>query len=592
MRLFRLGSLVEQISPATMTGIKTGVGLTVAVSQLPTLLGVSADPEDEGFFGKLADTVSKVGDANGATVALSAVAIATLLVLRRVAPQVPGPLVVSVGAILLVALTDIEERGLVLIGEVPSGLPTPTAPMLGDIGALFPGALAIAVMAFMETVLVARAQRQRAEPPIDSDRELLANGAAALAGGLSQCLPPAGGFSQSAVNQRAGARSQLAGVTTAVLAVLVALFLGPVLEDLPEAILAAMVMVAVIGLISPAEFDRLYRIDRAAFWVAVATAVVGLTAGLLLAVGVGVVLTLVLVLRGVSSNRARPLYVRSGGGWTTNPPEEDGAMTAYDDLLLRHVDGSLYTGNARPTQDSILNAALVADPRPVGRRAGGERRAPRDPAADRHPRGAADRPRGRGHRSRGGRPARRRPRDRAEVAVVREGRGRGPGRPHRRRGDQTGSRTLTSLRWPRCSSQDDQLAVHRVGADEHPGRRGQLDRPDDHRPVLPAAEPAVAADQSLERRHLAELVEQAVHVDVGRLGHRSPPAARSSGRLRSEPRERVLADHHAVAEPVLAGRPEHHRSEVDGVDDGECDPGVGDQARHQRREPVAQLVRA
>ena len=108
-------------------------------------------------------------------------------------------------------------------------------------------------MAFMETVLVARAQRQRAEPPIDSDQELLANGVAALVGGFSQCLPPAGGFSQSAVNQRAGARTQLAGVTTAVLAVLVALFLGPVLDDLPSAILAAMVMVAVLGLVQPAR---------------------------------------------------------------------------------------------------------------------------------------------------------------------------------------------------------------------------------------------------------------------------------------------------------------------------------------------------
>ena len=104
-------------------------------------------------------------------------------------------------------------------------------------------------MAFMETVLVARAQRQRSEPPINSDQELLANGVAALVGGFSQCLPPAGGFSQSAVNQRAGARSQLAGVVTAVLAVLVALFLGPVLDDLPEAILASMVMVAVLGLV-------------------------------------------------------------------------------------------------------------------------------------------------------------------------------------------------------------------------------------------------------------------------------------------------------------------------------------------------------
>ncbi|GAA4704896.1 SulP family inorganic anion transporter [Nocardioides conyzicola] len=365
MRLFRLGSLVEQISPATMTGVKAGVGLTVAATQLPTLLGVAGDAEDEGFFGKLGDTISKLGDLNTATVAVSAGAIAVLYALRRLAPQVPGPLVVAVGGILLVAATDIESHGLALIPDVPSGLPTPTMPLWGDIGALLPGALAIAVMAFMETVLVARAQRQRSEPAIDSDQELLANGVAALAGGFSQCLPPAGGFSQSAVNQRAGARSQLAGIVTAVLAVLVALFLGPVLDDLPEAILAAMVMVAVLGLVSPAEFARLRRIDRAEFWVALAVAVVGLTAGLLLAVGLGVALTLVLVLRAFSSNRARPLYPRAGGGWTLVAPAPGDVLPAYDDVLLLHLESGLYTGNARPTQDAILAAALAARPRAV-----------------------------------------------------------------------------------------------------------------------------------------------------------------------------------------------------------------------------------
>lgn len=365
MRLFRLGSLVEQISPATMTGVKAGVGLTVAASQLPTLLGVSGDADDEGFFGKLADTASKLGDLSASTVAVSAGAIAVLYGLRRYAPQVPGPLVVAAGGILLVALTDIEQHGLALIPEVPSGLPTPTLPLWSDIGALLPGAVAIAIMAFMETVLVARAQRQRSEPPINSDQELLANGVAALVGGFSQCLPPAGGFSQSAVNQRAGARSQLAGIVTAVLAVLVALFLGPVLDDLPEAILASMVMVAVLGLVSPAEFARLRRIDHAEFWVAVAVAVVGLTAGLLLAVGLGVGLTLVLVLRAVSESRARPLYPRAGGGWTLVPARNGDDLPTYDDVVLLHLDGSLYTGNARPTQDAILAAALSARPSAV-----------------------------------------------------------------------------------------------------------------------------------------------------------------------------------------------------------------------------------
>jgi MFS superfamily sulfate permease-like transporter len=363
MRLFRLGTLVEQISPATMTGVKTGVGLTVAVGQLPALLGVAAVDDSDGFLRKLGHVLGELGDANAATVWLSVGAVATLLVLRRVAPQVPGPLVVVGGAILLVALTGLEERGVALIDHIPRGLPTPTEPMWEDVGALLPGALAIAVMAFMETVLVARAQRQRGEPPIDSERELLANGLAALAGGVSQSLPPAGGFSQSAVNLRAGARSQVAGATTAVLAVLVALFLGPVLEDLPRAILAAMVLVAVLGLVSPSEFARLFRIDRAEFWVAVVTAGLGLTAGLLLAVGVGVVLTLVLVLRALDESRATPLYQAPDGRWTIDPRAGQ-ALDPELGILALHLRSSIYTGNARPTQDAILEMALSQDPHP------------------------------------------------------------------------------------------------------------------------------------------------------------------------------------------------------------------------------------
>ncbi|MBZ5738225.1 SulP family inorganic anion transporter [Nocardioides mangrovi] len=350
MRLFRLGSIVEQISPATMTGVKAGVGLTVAATQLPILLGIAGDPEEEGFFGRVADVLSQLDDVDGTTVAVSAAAIGLLYLLRRVAPQVPGPLVVAVGGILLVALTDVEDHGLALIPRVPSGLPTPTTPMWGDITALLPGAFAIALMAFMETVVVARAQRQQSEEPVDADRELLANGVAALLGGFAQAMPPAGGFSQSAVNQRAGARSQLAGVTTALVAVLVALFLGPVLDDLPEAVLASMVFVAVIGLVSVRAFVELYLVHRPEFWVAAATAALGLTVGLLDSVLIGVVLTLVLVIRDLSSSRAQPL------------PADPGDPT---DVLVLRLVSSLYTGNARPTQDAVLAAALDRVPRPA-----------------------------------------------------------------------------------------------------------------------------------------------------------------------------------------------------------------------------------
>jgi len=137
-------------------------------------------------------------------------------------------------------------------------------------------------MAFLETVLVARTNRRRGEPPIDVDQELVAVGTASLAGGLTQTLPPAGGFSQSAVNLRSGARSQLAQVVTAGLAVLVALFLAPLLDDLPQAILAAMVMVAILGLLSPADFWLYARIDKAELWVAVVVAAICLVGGMLI----------------------------------------------------------------------------------------------------------------------------------------------------------------------------------------------------------------------------------------------------------------------------------------------------------------------
>ena len=264
------------------------------------------------------------------------------------------------GGIILVATTNVEERGLALIAPVPTGLPGLSLPVLGDVFALLPGALAIAVMAFLETVLVARTNRQRAEPQISTDQELLAVGVASLAGGLTQSLPPAGGFSQSAVNLRSGARSQLSGLVTALLAVTVAMFLAPLLDDLPQAVLAAMVMVAILGLLDPRDFARYARIDRAELWVAVVVTGLCLTGGMLLGVGAGVALTLLLVVRQVNRPRIRPLYRRPAGGWTTiRPAGEDGGVAG---TLLLHLDGSLYTGNAQVTVDAVVAAGRDAVP--------------------------------------------------------------------------------------------------------------------------------------------------------------------------------------------------------------------------------------
>ncbi|WP_310795985.1 SulP family inorganic anion transporter, partial [Herbiconiux daphne] len=349
--VLKLGALVENINHATLVGIKVGLGATVALGQVPKLLGVDVAVTGHGFIRTLNATIAAVPSANLPTVLFSVGTLLVLFVGRRVASRVPWPLVVVVGGILLAGFTALPAAGVDLIDPVPTGLPLPGLPVLADIPALLPGALAIAVMAFLESASVARGIRQAADAPISSNQELLATGAASLVGAFFHSLPAAGGFSQSAVNQRAGARSQLASLVTVALAVLVALLLAPVLSLLPQATLAAMVFVAVVGLIDVPGMVRLWRLSRVEFWLSVATAVVGLAAGLIPAVAVGVVVTLLLVLREL--NRPRISVSTPAAG-----------------VLLVKLESPLYTANVLGTASAVLAAAAAAGAGAAGAGAG------------------------------------------------------------------------------------------------------------------------------------------------------------------------------------------------------------------------------
>lgn len=344
-RLCRLGGLVENISGATVLGLKIGVGATVAVGQLPKLLGETVDFSGHGFLRSLVAAWQATESVNFVTVALSAGSIAVLLLCRRFAPRVPGTLLVVVGGILLVALGHLDRLGVELIEPVPAGLPLPGLPDLAQAAALVPGALAIAVMAFLESAAVARSLRQSTEPPVDSDQELVATGMANTLGSFFAAMPAAGGFSQSAVNRGAGARTQVATIVTVVLAVLVALFFGPILSLLPEATLAALVFIAVVGLVDVPQLVRWARISRVDFWIATAVALVGLTAGLLPAVAVGVVATLILVLRELNVPRVTVAGRRGG-------------VVALD------LERGLYTANALANEQLVLDT-VSAQEQPV-----------------------------------------------------------------------------------------------------------------------------------------------------------------------------------------------------------------------------------
>ena len=359
-RILHLGSLVENISDATTVGLKVGVGLVVAASQLPKLLGIPADPDADTFFAELRGVYRQLDEISWTTVTFSVGTIVGLLVLKRVAPKVPGALIAVVAGIVLVAVASLDDHGLTLIAHVPEGLPTPSLPAFDHIPALLPGAVAIGLMAFLESVSVARQLRKPDEPPISNDQELVANAAAAIGGAFFKALPPAGGFSQSAVNEGAGSKTQLAEIVTVVGAVLVALFLGGILSDLPEATLGAMVFVAVIGLISPKEVLRFWRFSKVEFSVLATTAVAGLVWGLLAAVAVGVLLTLVLLLHELNRADLDELRFAPNGSLRPTQPGD----TAVPGLLILRSRGPLYTANARTHQRHIIERVDAADPIP------------------------------------------------------------------------------------------------------------------------------------------------------------------------------------------------------------------------------------
>jgi MFS superfamily sulfate permease-like transporter len=248
-----------------------------------------------------------------------------------------------------------------LIPEVPTGLPLPALPGFEHFETLLPFALAIAFMSYFESVTAARIARKPEDPRLDNDHEYVAVGAATVVGSLFQTVPPAGGFSQTQVNTNAGARTQVSELVTAGLAIVVALVLAPVLSDLPEATLGAIVVVSVLGLINLEELGRFWRIDRLELVIAVVTAGFALVFNLLVGTVVGVLMTFYFVLRALNHPQVHEL-VRPEGSTELFPARPDDVPIAG--LLVLRVEGGLYTLNVRRVQDEIYRRYEERDPRP------------------------------------------------------------------------------------------------------------------------------------------------------------------------------------------------------------------------------------
>jgi MFS superfamily sulfate permease-like transporter len=248
------------------------------------------------------------------------------------------------------------------VGEIPLGLPAFTAPNLALVEQLWPGALGIALMSFTESIAAARAFAGRDEPRPDANRELIATGLGNVAGGLFGAMPGGGGTSQTAVNRSAGARTQLAGLVTAGVSLATLLLLAPLLGLMPQATLAAVVIVYSVGLIQPVEFRAILRIRRMEFLWALAAFAGVVVLGTLKGIVVAVIVSLV----ALSYQAARPkVYVlgRKPGTDVFRPlsPDHPGDET-FPGLLMARTEGRLFFANAQHVGEQL--APLIESGRP------------------------------------------------------------------------------------------------------------------------------------------------------------------------------------------------------------------------------------
>ena len=359
--VLRLGFLANLISDPVLAGFKMGVGLVIVVDQIPKLLGLHITKV--GFFRDLATLGLQIPHAHLPTILLGASMLVVLFGLEHFVPKAPAPLVAAVLGILAAWLLPLHSAAVALTGPIPSGIPLPVWPDVGLVGTLWPGALAIALMSFTESIAAGRAFARSGEPRPVPDQELRALGLANLAGSLLPSIPAGGGTSQTAVNVRAGARTQVAECVTVGVVVAVLYFLAPAVSLLPQATLAAIVVATTLPLLNPGELRAIGRIRYTELsWGLIAlvgVVVLGTLPGILIAVAVSL-LTLM-----YQANRP-PLYVmgrdRKTGAFTPLPDGPSDTET-FPGLLIVRTEGRMTFASAPQVSERLWGLIHTAQPR-------------------------------------------------------------------------------------------------------------------------------------------------------------------------------------------------------------------------------------
>ncbi|WP_223533925.1 MULTISPECIES: SulP family inorganic anion transporter [unclassified Pseudomonas] len=361
--LLRLGFVANFISEPVLVGFKAGIGVVIVLDQLPKLLGTHIDKG--GFLHNLVATVQSVGHASLPTVAVGVFMVLLLVGMKRFTPRLPAPLIAVALGIIGMSLFGLERFGVSAVGVVPIGLPAPTLPVWSMAETLWSSAMGIALMSFTETIAAGRAFARSDEPAPQPNRELLATGVANIGGAFLGAMVAGGGTTQTAVNRLAGARSQLAALVTAALALGTCLLLAPLIGLMPNATLAAVVIVYSVGLIEPAEFREILSVRRTEFAWAVVAMIGVILLGTLQGIVVAIIVSLLALAYQVSDPPVHVLGRKPGTNVYRPQSAEHIDDEHFDGLLLLRPEGRVFFANAERIADKIRPLIDVANPKVV-----------------------------------------------------------------------------------------------------------------------------------------------------------------------------------------------------------------------------------
>lgn len=361
MGLLRMGYLVNFLANPVINGFTSAAAIIIALSQLKHVLGVDIEASQQ-VHSLLRQLAGQFANVHGTTLAMGCVCLAMLLFLRRRFPRLPAALITVAASTVAVWLAGLEQSGIAIVGAIPQGLPAFNLPIM-DMERVLPLltlAMTIALVSFMESIAVAKRFAAQNRYEVSANRELVSVGAGNVAAGFAGGYPVAGSFSRTAINADSGAKTPLASLTTATIIALTLIALTPLFYYTPIACLAAVILVAIKGLVDLEEPRRLFKINRKDFSLLLfaffATLMLGIQYGVLLSVLASIIL--------IFSRITRPPVVRFGRLPNTNifrNMDRDPQAKTIPGVIMFRIDASLYFANVTYLKDKIYEAIAERD---------------------------------------------------------------------------------------------------------------------------------------------------------------------------------------------------------------------------------------